>query len=321
MLLSRVQQTLRQRRLLTNVSRLLVACSGGPDSQALLHVLYGLRHEHGCKLLAVSVHHGLRADAFQDVERARELAEQLAVPFEVRTLKVPAGPSLQAQARKARYQVLHACAREHGADAIAVGHTRDDQAETVLARLLRGASLEGLTAIAPRREDGVVRPLIDAGRAQVEAYLMRHGVSWARDPSNQDRRFARARIRHDLLPALRAENPRLDHSLAQLADDARGAVALTTERVWELWSQSDGDVTPLRTQSAYLRRRWLLLWADRALDGVRLTRRHLDALDRLALSGGGEVRLPGDVSVSLSPHERLVVSKNAKRGRGSTRRS
>jgi tRNA(Ile)-lysidine synthase len=145
-----VRASLHERGLLRGVESLLVACSGGPDSQALLHVLAALRQEHGCRLLAASVDHGLRADAECDVAVAGRLAAALELPFVALRVEVERGPSRQAQARVARYRALLACAREQGAQAVAVGHTLDDQAETVLARLLRGTGIEGLAAIDPR---------------------------------------------------------------------------------------------------------------------------------------------------------------------------
>ncbi|HEX6245526.1 MAG TPA: tRNA lysidine(34) synthetase TilS, partial [Polyangiales bacterium] len=146
-----MQATLLQRQLFQGARRVLVACSGGPDSQALLHVLWALRAEHGCALSVAGVDHGLRADAAAELQLAARLALQLGLPFHALRVEVERGASLQAQARAARYAALLACAREQGAERVAVGHTQDDQAETVLARLLRGTGIDGLGAIEPRR--------------------------------------------------------------------------------------------------------------------------------------------------------------------------
>src|SRR5262245_8818481 len=125
-------------------ARVLCACSGGPDSAAMLVALARLAPELGFELVAASVDHGLRADAAHDVAIASRQAAALQVPFHALRIEVAAGASIQAQARSARYEALLRLAAELGASRVAVGHTRDDQAETVLARLLRGSGLVGL---------------------------------------------------------------------------------------------------------------------------------------------------------------------------------
>jgi tRNA(Ile)-lysidine synthase len=313
-LITRVRATLRERALLVGARHVLVACSGGPDSQALLHVLHALQGEHGCAVSAASIDHGLRADAAADVAIAGRLAQALGVPFFARRIEVGSGASRQAQARDARYAALRECADHCAADRIAVGHTLDDQAETVLARLLRGAGIDGLSAITPWREDGVVRPMIDCARVQVSAYIAAEALEAADDPSNRDPRYLRSRVRASLLPALCAENPNFARQLASLADDARQAAALLTERAASALAQAEGHAARLREEPEIVRR-----WALRAFveqrSGAKLTRTHLVALDRM-LSGGGPVRVPGDLLVTLDPAGVLSVSRVTKRGRG-----
>lgn len=292
----------------------LVACSGGPDSQALLHLLWTLRAEHGCALTAAGVDHGLRAEAGAELGIAGSLAQSLAIPFVCLRVAVRSGASVQAQAREARYASLLACAAERGAERIAVGHTLDDQAETVLARVLRGTGIEGLAAIEPQRADGVIRPLIDAERSQVHAYVREHGLAHALDPSNQDPRFLRVRVRAELLPRLQRENPRLNQALAHLADDAREAAHALTQQADALLSQARSNVNILREAPGPLRRRALRRWVELAL-GVALRREHIVALERM-LWVGGEVRLPGSVSARLDESGSMAFSPVEKRGRG-----
>jgi tRNA(Ile)-lysidine synthase len=297
----------------------LVACSGGPDSQALLHVLHALREEHGCALSVAGVDHGLRADAWRELELAKDLASQLSLDFVVLRVVVPAGASRQAQARKARYAALLAHARDRGAQRIAVGHTLDDQAETVLTRLLRGSGLEGLGATAPKRADGVVRPLLDAPRALVHAYIRAMGVPCARDPSNQDPRYLRVRVRNALLPALSAENPRIAEHLAQLADDAREAGELLAGRTESALARAQGDVRALREEPSLVRRFALKREIERQT-GAPLARAHLTAVERMLLEEGrGHVRVPGDVVVSIGREGALSLEAVTKRGRGNRR--
>lgn len=204
-------------RIFARGDRVLCAVSGGPDSMALLHVLAHLRARLGHTLVACGVDHGLRAEAGAELERGAELAASLDVPFEIVKLDVGAGSNLQARARAARHGALRDVAARTGATVIATGHTADDRAETVLSRLLRGAGPRGL-AVLPPREGPLVRPLVRALRSDVAAYLRRHGIAAASDPSNLDPRFQRVRIRTELLPLLQTLAPRIVQSLCDLAD-------------------------------------------------------------------------------------------------------
>lgn len=204
--------------------RVVVACSGGPDSSALLHVLACLRAPLGVELHAVGVDHGLREGASAELDLAAEVADREAVPFARVEVAVAPGGDLQARARVARHRALQAVAEEVGAAVVALGHTADDRAETVLMRIMRGAGPRGVAAM-PARSGGVegdvplVRPLLRARRADVEAHLSRHGVRAAEDPSNAERRFLRARVRHEILPLLADSSPNIVAHLCALADD------------------------------------------------------------------------------------------------------
>lgn len=195
----------------------LVAVSGGPDSNALLHVLARTRERLGHRLIACGVDHGLRTEAVAELACAAALAAGLDVPFEVVRVEVGSGGNLQARARTARHAALREVAARHGADVVATGHTADDRAETVLSRLLRGAGPGGL-AVLPPRDGPLCRPLVRALRSDVEAYVARHAIPCSTDPSNADPRFQRVRIRHEILPLLRSMAPRIVWSLCDLAD-------------------------------------------------------------------------------------------------------
>ncbi len=317
MLIDRVRATLRERRLFEGAQRVLVACSGGPDSTVLLHVLHTLREEHGCELVVASVDHGLRPTAAADVACAGRSAAALGVRFVPLEVVVGPGASKQAHARQARYSALAACAATVGAECIAVGHTQDDQAETVIARLLRGTGLPGLSGIAPRREDGVVRPLIDCRRQDVHAYLSTHDLDAAIDPSNQDMRFGRVRIRHQVLPTLVGENAHLVPSLCALADEAREVRALIASECHRVLGVDPPNAERLRGEPSPVRRWALKAWCEHE-HGIALLRTHLEALERM-LTHGGEVRLPGDRLATLDEESNVVLRPIQKRGRGSER--
>lgn len=315
-----MRATLKERELFPASGAVLVACSGGPDSQALLHVLKALEPSHGCALIAAGVDHGLRAEAARELDLAEQLANGLGLPFVRLRVTVAPGSSLQAEARRARYEALLACARERGATRVAVGHSLDDQAETVLARLVRGTGIEGLSAIAPRRADGVVRPLIDAERALVHRYVAEAGIAVASDPSNEDPRFLRVRIRRQLLPLLARENPRATQLLAHLADDAREGGEALSALADSLLSQARSgsvDLDVLRGAKGPVRRRALRRWAEQAT-GATLQRDHILALERM-LAVGGEVRLPGGVVAVPDASAGITFRAVSKRGRGGER--
>jgi tRNA(Ile)-lysidine synthase len=217
--------------------RLAVGLSGGADSVALLRALAARRGELGLALHAAHLHHGLRGEeADADLDFCRELAARLDVPFhEARVdtaAEAQADPksgkpreTIEEAARRLRYSWFRQLMSNTPLDAVATAHTLDDQAETVLAKFLRGAWTEGLAGISPKLggpEGGsIIRPLLAATRAEVEAYLHSLGQPWREDSSNRHLSFTRNRIRHELLPLLEGWNPRLREHLAQMAELAR----------------------------------------------------------------------------------------------------
>ena len=216
-LLTRVRRTLREECNVSRGARILVAVSGGGDSAALLHALACARDRTGLVLFAHGVNHGLRPEAASELELARQCAERCQVPYSESSLRLQSGGNLQARARTARYASLRRAAAQVGADWIATGHHADDRAETVIMRLLRGAGPRGL-AVLPARAGELLRPMIRARRADVLAHLHRHAVLFAEDPSNQDRRYLRVRVRREVMPLLESLSPRLVEHLCALAD-------------------------------------------------------------------------------------------------------
>jgi len=217
-LLTLADRTVRDEALFEPGSIVLVAVSGGPDSMALLHVLARLRRTLKHALVAHGVDHGLREEAPRELEGARALADALEVPWASTRVHVAAGGNLQARARDRRFEALRDAAAKAGATRIATAHHADDRAETVLLRLLRGATPAGL-AVLPPRHGALVRPFIRARRHDIEAHLRRHSVSFASDPSNLDPRYLRVRVRRELLPLLEALSPGIVGHLNSLASD------------------------------------------------------------------------------------------------------
>jgi len=239
MIIQQVLSTIERHQLLTQGDRVVVALSGGPDSVCLLHVLGRIREKYGLDLRALHVHHGLRPSADGDAEYSRELAQSLGVPVAVSRVLVKeamaqTGESVQEAARRLRYAELESFADEVGARRIAVGHHRDDNAETVLLNLLRGTGLRGLRGILPRH-GRVVRPLLELKRKQIEAYCERHDLRPRTDPTNFKEDYLRNQVRLSLIPLLEHEyNAGVVDHLLRLADIVREEYILLEDRTEEL---------------------------------------------------------------------------------------
>ena len=211
--------------MLAGGETVLVAVSGGPDSVALLWALEALARELRLTLSVVHVDHGLRAGSAEGAAFVERLARARGLPVAVERVTVGPGGSLEARAREVRYAALAEHAARTGADRVALGHTADDQAETVLMRLLEGAGPRGLAGIPPVR--GIfIRPLIETRRSEILAALTAAGLAWREDPSNRDLKLLRNRIRHELLPFLAASyNPAIVPALNRAAALSRGLLA------------------------------------------------------------------------------------------------
>jgi tRNA(Ile)-lysidine synthase len=227
------------RSLIDPGDRVLVAVSGGADSLALLHALAAAREELGVFVAAAHVHHGMRgAAADEDVEFLRACCAEWRVPLEVRYADVPARAeaarvSVEEAGRDARYEALAEVAALHACGKVATAHHADDQAETILLNLFRGAGLDGLAGMPARRPltpgaptPELVRPLLGARRAALEEYCRRHGLEPRLDVTNLDLRYRRNRVRQELLPRLTEFDPAIVPHLLRLAEQARGEQAL-----------------------------------------------------------------------------------------------
>ena len=303
--------------------RVVVALSGGPDSSALLLALAEGSERTGWNPLAVHVDHGIAAAAQrrQFRQAAARAAELAGVPLEQRSADAPQrarerGAGIEAAAREVRYEALAAAAREAGAGVIAAAHTRDDQAETVLLRILRGAQLDGLAGIRPlvpvpyadagdAREGQpdllLVRPMLTLTRAETTAMCAAWGFAPVHDPANRDLRHLRNRVRRQLLPQLRELNPQIDAALARLADGVGVDRDFLDQAAAAAFDALPTDAAGgwLRRELAALhpalRRRALRAIAARA--GLELSAERTAAADALLRADSGEVELGGGLSL------------------------
>lgn len=224
-LLHRLVKTVRTRELLAPGQHLLVAVSGGPDSVALLTLLHRLIPRWHLRLTAVHFNYGLRGnESEEDQSFVMSLCDSLRVPLHCVPLNVRTRPqrvSLQAQARELRYCTMTRLAQDIGADRIAVGHTADDQAETILLWMMRGAGLSGLAGMPVQRDGMVIRPLYDVRRREVLAFLDSTRQAYRQDSSNAKPVYARNRIRQELVPVLTRLAPAAIDALCRMGDLCR----------------------------------------------------------------------------------------------------
>ncbi len=207
-----------------------VAVSGGADSVCLLYLLRELATTLGLSLTILHLNHQLRADeSDSDAEFVQKLGNSLGLSTVVECADIRSvRDNLEQAGREARRQFFTKLIAANRLDVVATGHTQSDQAETVLYRLLRGSGTAGLAGVRPVTPDGLIRPLLDCKREQVESYLRERGIHWREDSTNRDREFVRNRIRHDLLPQLMKDyNPALPQTLAQTA-----VLAQDEEQYW-----------------------------------------------------------------------------------------
>jgi tRNA(Ile)-lysidine synthase len=323
-LVKSVLKVIQSQGLVRTGETLVVGVSGGPDSVCLLHLLRELQEPLEIRLHVAHLNHGLRgSEADADAEYVAELARSLGLPATIQRQDVAAyrerhGGSLEEAAREVRYGFFARVAQSLGGDRVAVGHTADDQVETLLLHLIRGAGLEGLRGMAPlslwRSRDSsarvmVVRPLLGVRRCQTLGYCAAQGLAPREDSSNREPWARRNRIRSELLPLLRRYNPQIDAALLATARSATDELAFFQGKVLELWKglvrETPGGISldtklvaqlPPALQRHLLRevvRRW---WGDlRSLESS-----HVEAMmGVLARPGGGkQVSLPEGLTFS-----------------------
>lgn len=322
------------RSLLPTGSRVAVAVSGGADSTALLLAMHQQQNDLGIGVTAVHLNHGIRgAEADADANFLRDLCHRLDVPLHLEAIDVPAQAAadhetVEEAARNARLRLFEQLMQQGMADLVATAHTQDDQAETVLMKLLRGAWTDGLGGIYPRVEIGhgaIIRPILHLSRADVEAFLRQQNQAWCEDSTNASPDYTRNRIRHTLMPLLREFNPQVAATLSATAELAREEEERANRDLQRLLPQillpgkpvrgggravqadENGlafEIERLRTLDMPTRRRVLRAAAARLQ--VRLS--SAETLRLLRLCGLQPETAPPDPTVSAKPGTRLTLS-------------
>ncbi|MBL7157379.1 MAG: tRNA lysidine(34) synthetase TilS [Candidatus Omnitrophica bacterium] len=227
-LTSRILKTVDRYRMLERGDRVLVGVSGGPDSVFLVHALKRLEDIQGIELFIAHMDHGLRGkESGRDAQFVKKLARSLGVKMaykKLKSVKSRSKLSPEERLREKRYEFFMQAAKELGAGSVATAHTLDDQAETVLMRVIKGSSLKGVIGIHPKRAEGkikFIRPLFEIRKKEILKYLKNKKISFRVDRTNLEDKFLRNRIRNKVMPYLEKINPRLKEALFNLAESLR----------------------------------------------------------------------------------------------------
>ncbi len=313
--------------MLSSGEKVVVGVSGGADSIALLHILSELK-DLNLDITAAHLNHGIRAEAAErDSEFVERAATDLGLRYEhkkVDTLayKEEKKLSLEDAARELRYEFFDEVREKLGASKVATAHTKDDQAETVLMRLLRGSGLRGLSGIPPVSRGYLIRPLLYFNRSEIEEYLQSKGVEWVEDSTNTSLEFLRNRVRQELIPVLTEYNPQLTDTLTRTADILRSYeefISAEVEKLFkEIFDENSkreflGSLDAFRNSPRSLRLSCLRLAIERMsknLNAVSYT--HVTAADDFLLSDStsGEIEFPGGTVIAKGYDKFLVTEKS-----------
>lgn len=316
--LDTMRKTIEKYQMFSSGDAVLVGVSGGADSVCLLHALSVLKEKTGIRIAAAHLNHQIRGEeAERDAEFVKELCRKWKIPCYIKNADIPSsaaelGVSEETAGRLQRYRFFRELCEEHGFDRIATAHNRNDQAETILMRVIRGSGIDGLSGIRYVRRDGVVRPLLDVERGQIEAYCRENDISYCTDSTNNDEAYTRNRIRHRLLPILQEEfNPNITAALANMAEnmaeDGEFLSGYANRLYHRINSPAPGqkpivlDMETLSMVQESIRNRLILLAAREAMGKhYRMERVHLEAVgELLKKETGASVQLPEGLRVTV----------------------
>jgi tRNA(Ile)-lysidine synthase len=312
-LVHKVTNTVKKHSMLSGEERVLIALSGGPDSVCLIHVLNNLKDNFKLDLYAIYIDHGLRPDETDsEIEFCKNLCKSLDIPFIIKSINVKSYVqelkiNIQEAARQLRYRTFEETAYEINAHKIALGHTADDQAETVLMRLFRGSGTTGLSGIPPVRA-AIIRPLIEIERKEIEQFLDDGKIDFIVDSSNLKKDYLRNKIRLSLIPLLKGFNPDIIETLSKTAeifrDEERFFTILVTKTMMKLISRKTDTrielfLAPLEIMDKIIMRRVLRRAIDETIGLRGINFVHIEDIIELIKKGkpGDRLYLPRGIKV------------------------
>lgn len=295
-MICKVKNTIEKYHMLDNVKTLAVGVSGGADSMCLIHILSRLKEDYGIILKVVHLNHGIRgAEALRDESLVKSYCEEkgielLAFHKDIPFLSKQRGLGEEECGRIVRYE----CFKEAACDAVATAHTLSDSIETVIFNLLRGTGTKGLCGIPPKRDDNIIRPLIDCTREEIENYCKENGISYVTDSTNLTDDYKRNFIRHNIVPLFGEINPNYSDSISSALEILKDENDFLSESANELLATSKCDNGYSRrffldAHSAVRKRAIALLLSGTMEKSTE--KRHIDLVNELILSGKGQIEL------------------------------
>lgn len=321
------RKTIERFDMLSPEDTVVIGVSGGADSVGLLYLL-GELEEYRLKLIVAHLNHGMRSEeGKRDADFVKELAGRLDLAFELEDADAPAfkkqsNLSLEEAARILRYRFLNEVRDKYGAQKIATGHTLDDQAETILMRLIRGSGPLGLSGIPPVSEVYIIRPLIRTPKSEIEEYLKSKGVVWVEDSTNSANVFLRNKIRHDLIPRLQKYNPKIKETLARTGsllrtqeDFIKGRAGNWLEYVFQSVNENEffGTVSRYKSIPEALRFAFLRTAIERLKGNLRrISFKHIASVDELLTSEtpSGEISIPDEI-IAAKGYDLFIIARKS----------
>ncbi len=320
-IINKVKSTIIEYNMIDEGDKIVVGVSGGPDSICLLHILYELKDEFKYQLITAHFDHGMRpGEDERETRFVKGFSEKLGIPFEYKKTDedIKSSGSIEEKARILRYNFLEEVREKYGAERIAVGHNMNDQAETVLMRLIRGSGTSGLRGIPPVR-GRIIRPIIKLTREEVLYYLKKRGLSYMIDSSNMSLEFLRNRIRHELIPYLLKYQPNIIEILANTAEILflendfleKNANDWIKRNVKEIGEISVLKLEDLKAVHPALKNRILRNILEEKIGSLkRISHKHISSILKIAFSekANAEVHIPYGIKVEKS-YDRLFIKR------------
>ncbi len=328
-LIDTVKVTIKKYAMISQGEHLLIALSGGTDSVCLLKALSMLKDELEISLSAIYIDHQLRPDETPfEIDFCKKICDSLSIPLTIKSIDVLSYAisekiSKQEAARELRYRAFYEAAFELKADKIAIGHNADDQAETILIRLIRGAGPLGLAGIPPVRQK-IIRPLIEIERSEIEAFIDAHDIGYVIDSSNLIDRYLRNKIRHIIMPEIKNINPSVVKTISRTADiyrsEERYFDILVTKSIMKMISRKNDQsielfISPLEMLDPVILRRVLRRAVDETKGLKGITFIHIEDIIKLVKNGraGDRIYLPGNIRVIKKYSVLTITSEEPKK--------